>query len=145
MYYFSELVACVAILGKTPPVFLAAFSRRLCWSRLTWVVLFTAVAEGVRREIRFFSGEDAVLSCAAKSKPDVQYRSVIWYKVKFKTRVFPFTCSCFLLDLEICPYMFLRNVMFQMNMSLNFKLNLCSAGFWRAFTSVIWTCKEETN
>ncbi|XP_018975050.1 CD83 antigen-like [Cyprinus carpio] len=54
MYYFSELVACVAIL---------------------------AVAEGVRREIRFFSGEDAVLSCAAKSKPDVQYRSVIWYKV----------------------------------------------------------------
>ncbi|KTG02210.1 hypothetical protein cypCar_00023888 [Cyprinus carpio] len=54
MYYFLELVACVAIL---------------------------AVAEGVRREIRFFSGEDAVLSCAAKSKPDVQYRSVIWYKV----------------------------------------------------------------
>ncbi|XP_016148048.1 CD83 antigen [Sinocyclocheilus grahami] len=54
MHYFSELVACLVIL---------------------------AVAEGVRREVRFFSGEDAVLSCAAKSKPDVQYRSVIWYKV----------------------------------------------------------------
>ncbi|XP_059423076.1 uncharacterized protein LOC132157822 [Carassius carassius] len=54
MHYFSELVAFLVIL---------------------------AVAEGVRREVRSFSGEDAVLSCAAKSKPDVQYRSVIWYKV----------------------------------------------------------------
>ncbi|XP_043117545.1 CD83 antigen [Puntigrus tetrazona] len=54
MHGFFELVACLAIL---------------------------AVAEGARREIFSFSGEDAVLSCEAKSKPDVQYRSVMWYKV----------------------------------------------------------------
>ncbi|XP_059364223.1 putative butyrophilin subfamily 2 member A3 [Carassius carassius] len=54
MHYFSEFIACLIIL---------------------------AVTEGVRHEIRFFLGEDAVLSCAAKTKPDVQYRSVTWYKV----------------------------------------------------------------
>ncbi|XP_052475393.1 uncharacterized protein LOC128031183 [Carassius gibelio] len=54
MHYLSEFIACLVIL---------------------------AVTEAVRHEIRFFRGEDAVLSCAAKTKPDVQYRSVTWYKV----------------------------------------------------------------
>lgn len=34
-------------------------------------------------DIVVITGEDAVLPCAAKSKEGVQYRSVIWYKVKF--------------------------------------------------------------
>ncbi|XP_052003640.1 CD83 antigen-like [Xyrauchen texanus] len=40
-----------------------------------------AAAHGVKREIRSISGEDVVLRCAASSNQDVQYRSVIWYKV----------------------------------------------------------------
>lgn len=41
------------------------------------------MAEGVKPDIVVITGEDAVLPCAAKSKEGVQYRSVIWYKVKF--------------------------------------------------------------
>ncbi|XP_073703299.1 CD83 antigen [Garra rufa] len=44
-------------------------------------LVISAVAEGVRQEIRLISGEDAVLNCEAKSKPDVRYRWVTWYKV----------------------------------------------------------------
>ncbi|XP_051576364.1 sodium channel subunit beta-2-like [Myxocyprinus asiaticus] len=40
-----------------------------------------AVTHGVKHEILSFSGEDVLLRCAASSEPDVQYRSVIWYKV----------------------------------------------------------------
>ncbi|XP_050986314.1 CD83 antigen [Labeo rohita] len=54
MHHFSEFIACLVIL---------------------------VVAEGARQEIRLTSGEDAVLSCEAKSKPDVAYRWVTWYKV----------------------------------------------------------------
>ncbi|KAL1259809.1 hypothetical protein QQF64_010386 [Cirrhinus molitorella] len=54
MHQFSEFIICLVIL---------------------------AVAEGVRQEIRFVSGQDAVLRCEAKSKPEVQYRWVTWYKV----------------------------------------------------------------
>lgn len=47
------------------------------------VLLFAAVAECLKHDISAITGEDAVLPCAAKSKDGVQYRSVIWYKVKF--------------------------------------------------------------
>lgn len=41
------------------------------------------MAECLKHDISAITGEDAVLPCAAKSKDGVQYRSVIWYKVKF--------------------------------------------------------------
>ncbi|KAK7158048.1 hypothetical protein R3I93_009293 [Phoxinus phoxinus] len=54
MHYFSEFIVCLVTL---------------------------AVAEGVRTEIRAVTGEDVELPCDAKSKADVQYRLVTWYKV----------------------------------------------------------------